>query len=103
MRCDVSMVRHAVALHVRSAVETGVSGPGRKVTLDLGALNRDIVLENDAVFGSVNANRRHYELAAQALADADRDWLAGLECGARSRSPTTATPSRSARTTSRRS
>jgi glucose 1-dehydrogenase len=30
------------------------------------------------VFGSVNANRRHYEQAAAALAGADRGWLAGL-------------------------
>lgn len=28
------------------------------------------------VFGSVNANRRHYELAAEALAKADLKWLA---------------------------
>ena len=27
------------------------------------------------MFGSVNANRRHYELAAAALAKADRQWL----------------------------
>jgi hypothetical protein len=27
------------------------------------------------VFGSVNANRRHYEVAARTLAKADRDWL----------------------------
>lgn len=53
----------------------GVSGPGRRVSLDLGALNREWVLENDVVFGSVNANRRHYELAARALAAADRSWL----------------------------
>jgi threonine dehydrogenase-like Zn-dependent dehydrogenase len=31
--------------------------------------------DNDAVFGSVNANRGHYEAAAQALAQADHDWL----------------------------
>ena len=41
-------------------------------------LNRDIVLENDVVFGSVNANRRHYEAAAAALAAADRAWLERL-------------------------
>ena len=41
-------------------------------------LNRDIVLENDVVFGSVNANRRHYEAAAAALAAADRSWLERL-------------------------
>ena len=34
--------------------------------------------ENDLVFGSVNANRRHYEAAAEALADADNDWLGRL-------------------------
>ena len=54
---------------------TGVSSPGRTMPLDLGALNREWVLENDVVFGSVNANRRHYELAGEALAQADRSWL----------------------------
>ena len=57
---------------------TGVSPTGRKVTLDAGAVNREIVLENDVVFGSVNANLHHYELAAQALAKADVDWLERL-------------------------
>jgi threonine dehydrogenase-like Zn-dependent dehydrogenase len=57
---------------------TGVSPKGRNITVDAGSLNRDIVLENDAVFGSVNANLRHYELAAQALARADRAWLERL-------------------------
>ena len=36
------------------------------------------MLENDVVFGSVNANRRHYEAAAAALAAADRAWLERL-------------------------
>ncbi|MGH3391279.1 MAG: glucose 1-dehydrogenase [Actinomadura sp.] len=57
---------------------TGVSSAGRTIDLDAGALNREIVLENDVVFGSVNANRRHYELAAAALAKADRTWLERL-------------------------
>jgi len=30
------------------------------------------------VVGSVNANRRHYEAAADALGHADPAWLAGL-------------------------
>jgi hypothetical protein len=46
--------------------------------VDVGELNRSMVLENDVVFGSVNANRSHYEAAAAALAVADRDWLQGL-------------------------
>ncbi len=54
---------------------TGVSPRGRSLTVDLGGLNRDIVLENDVVFGTVNANLQHYALAAEALATADRGWL----------------------------
>lgn len=54
---------------------TGVSHGGSTAPVDLGAINRRIVLENDVVFGSVNANRTHYELGATALADADRTWL----------------------------
>jgi threonine dehydrogenase-like Zn-dependent dehydrogenase len=57
---------------------TGVSSGGRSIDLDIGGLNRTMVLENDVVFGSVNGNRRHYEAAAKALADADRDWLRAL-------------------------
>jgi threonine dehydrogenase-like Zn-dependent dehydrogenase len=57
---------------------TGISSGGHDITLDAGVLNRTIVLENDLVFGSVNANRRHYEAAADALAQADRGWLERL-------------------------
>jgi threonine dehydrogenase-like Zn-dependent dehydrogenase len=54
---------------------TGVSTRGRNLDVDVGGLNRDIVLENDLVFGSVNANLHHWGLAADALARADRSWL----------------------------
>ena len=37
-----------------------------------------MVLQNSVLPGSVNANRHHYELAAQALAQADPGWLADL-------------------------
>lgn len=57
---------------------TGVSSVGAVVPLDIGGLNRNAVLANDVVFGTVNANRRHYEAAAAALLAADRDWLARL-------------------------
>ncbi|HEX6443554.1 MAG TPA: glucose 1-dehydrogenase [Streptosporangiales bacterium] len=57
---------------------TGVSPVGRNLTTDVGRMNRDIVLENDAVVGSVNANLGHYRLALEALAKAPRDWLARL-------------------------
>ncbi len=56
----------------------GVSSPGRRIALDIGRLNRELVLDNGVVFGSVNANRRHYEAGAEALAAADASWLSGL-------------------------
>ncbi|MBL1068726.1 glucose 1-dehydrogenase [Streptomyces sp. 7-21] len=57
---------------------TGVSPEGRRLTIDAGGLNREIVLQNDAILGSVNANLRHYHKAADALAKADNDWLESL-------------------------
>jgi threonine dehydrogenase-like Zn-dependent dehydrogenase len=57
---------------------TGVSSGGRLIEVNAASLGREIVLENGAVFGSVNANRRHYERAAQALARADRTWLKAM-------------------------
>jgi threonine dehydrogenase-like Zn-dependent dehydrogenase len=53
----------------------GVSSGGHKIDFDVGNLNRTMVLENQVVFGSVNANRRHYRAAAEALAKADKTWL----------------------------
>jgi threonine dehydrogenase-like Zn-dependent dehydrogenase len=57
---------------------TGVSSGGRDFDVDAGELNRTMVLQNDVVLGSVNANRHHYQLGAEALARADRDWLVRL-------------------------
>lgn len=57
---------------------TGLSSGGRMLEANLAAMNRTMVLENDVVFGTVNANRRHYEAAAEALARADRNWLSRL-------------------------
>ncbi|MBI3299814.1 MAG: theronine dehydrogenase, partial [Elusimicrobia bacterium] len=57
---------------------TGVSSGKRLIELDVAGLNRGIVLENAVVFGTVNANRRHYEQAAEALGKADPSWLSRL-------------------------
>lgn len=57
---------------------TGVSSPGKTRQIDLGSINREIVLDNEAVFGSVNANRSHYEAAVDSLAKADIGWLRRL-------------------------
>lgn len=56
----------------------GLSSGGRKISIDAWSLNRELVLENTLVFGSVNANRTHYEAAAKSLAQADRQWLARM-------------------------
>lgn len=57
---------------------TGVSSGGRTIPVDPGQLGRTLVLENDVIFGTVNANRRHWQAALEALGQADRTWLEGL-------------------------
>ena len=57
---------------------TGVSTGGRTIDVDEGTLNRLMVLQNEVVVGSVNANRRHYQAAADGLAKADPAWLGKL-------------------------
>ncbi len=54
---------------------TGVSPVGEELPVDVGELGRNLVLGNQVIFGTVNANRSHYEQAAAALAAADADWL----------------------------
>jgi glucose 1-dehydrogenase len=57
---------------------TGISHSERAGEAYLDALNKDLVLGNKVVFGTVNAARRHYDQAADALAAADPGWLARL-------------------------
>jgi threonine dehydrogenase-like Zn-dependent dehydrogenase len=57
---------------------TGVSTGGHQIPVDAGALNRALVLENNVVFGSVNANARHWKAGADALATANKKWLSRL-------------------------
>ena len=75
-----AVVADAVTRTARSGIVclAGVSSGGHNVSLDLGNVNRRMVLENDVVFGSVNANRVHYEGAAAALTRADSGWLSRL-------------------------
>ena len=53
----------------------GMSAEGSGSTFDVGAFNRLAVRQNGVVFGTVNANRRHYEAAASSLIEADPLWL----------------------------
>lgn len=57
---------------------TGLSPGGGTRSVNIGAINQELVLDNGVVFGSVNANRAHYELARESLAAADRTWLAAV-------------------------
>ena len=69
----------SAAVHRRgSCVWSAYPAAGEKDEFDIGGFNRRLVLDNGVVFGTVNANRRHYENAARALAKAGRAWLDGL-------------------------
>jgi threonine dehydrogenase-like Zn-dependent dehydrogenase len=57
---------------------TGVGSGGRTIGLSTADVAATMVLRNNVIVGSVNANKRHWYKAAQALALADRAWLAGL-------------------------
>jgi threonine dehydrogenase-like Zn-dependent dehydrogenase len=52
----------------------GVS-PDAALSFDIGQANRNAVLTNATIFGTVNANRDHYLAAVAALEKADRNWL----------------------------
>jgi threonine dehydrogenase-like Zn-dependent dehydrogenase len=54
---------------------TGLGGGEHTASFDVATLNQSMVLENRVVFGTVNANSRHYHAAARALARAERGWL----------------------------
>jgi glucose 1-dehydrogenase len=55
-------------------VFTGVPGRKAPVSIDTDALMRDMVLRNQVVFGTVNADRGAFERAIAHLAEFDRRW-----------------------------
>jgi threonine dehydrogenase-like Zn-dependent dehydrogenase len=85
---DIVVECTGVAMLIRQALETispggivALTGVGSAVVPDTASvttLATDVVLKNIVVFGSVNANRRHYYRAAKVLAAADRAWLEQL-------------------------
>lgn len=56
----------------------GISSGRRGVPVNLNQVNAEIVLENAVLFGTVNAARRNYAQATDALAKADPEWLSAL-------------------------
>jgi glucose 1-dehydrogenase len=57
---------------------TGISLNTVTIEVPVEALNKELVLENSVIVGSVNAAKRHYAEAVELLAAADRDWLERL-------------------------
>jgi threonine dehydrogenase-like Zn-dependent dehydrogenase len=57
---------------------TGVGSGGRTTGLATADVAAEVVLRNNVIVGSVNANKRHWYKASEALARADRSWLARL-------------------------
>ena len=57
---------------------TGVGSGGRPSGLSTADVAAEVVLQNNVIVGSVNANRRHWYKASEALARADRSWLGRL-------------------------
>ena len=57
---------------------TGVGSGGPAAVVPAADLAREVVLRNNVIVGSVNANRRHFYRAAEILARADREWLSRL-------------------------
>jgi threonine dehydrogenase-like Zn-dependent dehydrogenase len=57
---------------------TGVGHGGTVPKIPTADVASSAVLKNNVVFGSVNANKRHWYKATEALARADRKWLSRL-------------------------
>ena len=57
---------------------TGVGSGGSTIGLATADVAAEMVLRNNVVVGSVNANKRHWYKAGEVLARADRAWLARL-------------------------
>jgi glucose 1-dehydrogenase len=57
---------------------TGVGSGGLNASLPAADVAANVVLQNNVVVGSVNANKRHWYKAAQLLAGTDPAWLSRL-------------------------
>ncbi len=55
-------------------VLTGIPGGDRPINVDGSALMRHLVLRNQVMVGSVNANRAHFQMAVNDLAKARETW-----------------------------
>jgi glucose 1-dehydrogenase len=74
------VIAESIAVVAASGVVclTGVGHGGSLPQVATADVASKAVLKNNVVFGSVNANKRHWYKGAEALARADRSWLEGL-------------------------
>ena len=82
---------------------TGVGSGGRATGLATADVAAAMVLRNNVVVGSVNANKRHWYKAGEVLARADRSWLGAARDPARAAGGFRAPPWSGGPTTSRSS
>jgi glucose 1-dehydrogenase len=60
-------------------VIVGIPGGDRIIDIDGAAIVRGLVLGNQVMLGSVNASRKHFDLAIQDLTEASRQWKSVIE------------------------
>ncbi len=60
-------------------VLTGIPGGDRPLQLDGAALMRQLVLRNQVMIGSVNASKKHFEMAVEDLGKAYKTWGKTME------------------------
>ncbi|HET9177404.1 MAG TPA: glucose 1-dehydrogenase [Terriglobia bacterium] len=60
-------------------VLTGIPGGDRPLQLDGAVLMRQLVLRNQVMIGSVNASRKHFEMAVEDLGKAYKTWGKTME------------------------
>jgi threonine dehydrogenase-like Zn-dependent dehydrogenase len=68
-------------------VLTGVAADGPPLSFDAATLMRNLVLENQIIFGSVNANLTHFQQAVADLAAAEKKWSGAIGQLITSRTP----------------
>ena len=75
-----SVISESISVIAASGIVclTGVGHGGAVPKIATANVASSAVLKNNVVLGSVNANKRHWYKAGEALSLADRDWLARL-------------------------
>jgi hypothetical protein len=57
----------------------GISGGNREITMPGAQINLELVLGNGIIFGSVNANRRYFEMGVEHFGIFERKWPGAMQ------------------------